>query len=62
MSRTTPDQIIAHADLIRAVDRLLSEAEAVRRKRHALDRLLSEGEKKPSRPRRRREEADAASR
>jgi hypothetical protein len=40
MSRTTPDQIVAHADLLRAVDRLLAQAEAVRAKREALDRLL----------------------
>jgi hypothetical protein len=43
MSRATPDQIIAHVDLLRAVDRLLSESEAVRRKRDTLDQILSIG-------------------
>jgi hypothetical protein len=42
MSRATPDQIVAHVDLLRAVDRLLSAAEAVRARREALDRLLAE--------------------
>jgi hypothetical protein len=41
MSRTTPDQIIAHVDLLRAVDRLLTDAQIVREKREVLDRLLS---------------------
>jgi hypothetical protein len=40
MSRATPDQIIAHVDLLRAVDRLLTQAEVVRQKRDALERLL----------------------
>jgi len=61
MSRATPDHIIAHVDLLRAIDRLLSEAETVRQKRYALNRLLSEREKKTTnRPRPRREEADAS--
>jgi hypothetical protein len=41
MSRATPDQIIAHVDLLRAVDRLLTQADVVRNKREALERLLS---------------------
>jgi hypothetical protein len=40
MRRATTDQIIAHVDLLRAVDRLLTQAEIVRAKREALDRLL----------------------
>ena len=44
MSRATPDQIVAHVDLLRAVDRLLTAAEVVRHKREALDRLLSAGQ------------------
>jgi hypothetical protein len=40
MSRATPDRIIAHVDLLRAVDRLLVQAQTVREKREALDRLL----------------------
>jgi hypothetical protein len=40
MSRITPDQIIAHVDLLRAVDRLLAEARTLREKREALCRLL----------------------
>ena len=42
MSRTNPEQIIAHVDLLRAVDRLLAQADTVRAKREALDRLLPE--------------------
>jgi len=42
MSRTSPDQIIAHVDLLRSLDRLLRQAETVRRKREALDKLLSD--------------------
>jgi hypothetical protein len=42
MSRTTPDQIIAHVELLRAVDRLLAQAQIVREKRDTLDRLLAE--------------------
>lgn len=41
MSRTTPDQIIAHVDLLHAVDRLLFHAELVRQKRETLERMLS---------------------
>ncbi len=41
MSRNTPDQIIAHVDLLRAVDRLLEQAQVVRRKRETLERLLT---------------------
>jgi hypothetical protein len=41
MSRATPDQIVAHVDLLRSVDRLLAQADVVRRKRDDLDRLLS---------------------
>jgi hypothetical protein len=36
------DRIIAHVDLLRAVDRMLAEAEAVRTKRATLDRILSD--------------------
>jgi hypothetical protein len=42
MSNATPDQIIAHVDLLRAVDGLLTQAEIVRQKRETLDRLLSD--------------------
>lgn len=38
----TPDQIIAHVDLLRAIDRLLAQAQTVREKREALERLLSD--------------------
>jgi hypothetical protein len=41
MSRNTPDQIIAHVDLLRAVDRLLEQAQVVRQKRETLERLLT---------------------
>jgi hypothetical protein len=41
MSRNTPDQIIAHVDLLRAVDRLLEQARLVQRKREILERLLT---------------------
>ena len=34
--------IIAHADLLRSVDRLLSVADVLRQKRETLDRLLME--------------------
>jgi predicted membrane GTPase involved in stress response len=44
MSHTTPDHIIAHVDLLRAVDKLLKQADAVRDKREALERLLSSGQ------------------
>lgn len=42
MSRDTPDQIIAHVDLLRAVDRMLAQAEVVRTKREVLAQLLSD--------------------
>jgi hypothetical protein len=42
MSRPTPDQIIAHIDLLRAVDRLLTEADTVRAKRETLLRLAKQ--------------------
>ena len=41
MHHASPDQIIAHVDLLRAVDRLLKEAEEVRAKRDALTQLLA---------------------
>ena len=41
MSRATPDQILAHVQLLRSVDELLAQAEAVRESRNALDRALS---------------------
>lgn len=41
MSRNTPDQIIAHVDLLRAVDLLLEQAQVVRQKRETLERLLT---------------------
>jgi hypothetical protein len=41
MSRVNTDQIIAHVELLRAVDRLLSQADIVREKRRDLDKLLS---------------------
>jgi hypothetical protein len=41
MSRTNTDQIIAHVDLLRSIDRLLMEVETVRRKREVLEQLLS---------------------
>jgi hypothetical protein len=47
MSRANTDQIIAHVDLLRSLDRLLREAEAVRRKRAALDKLLASSAEKP---------------
>jgi hypothetical protein len=49
MSRATPDQIIAHADLLHAVDGLLTQADVVRKKRAMLDRLLTgEADESPS--------------
>jgi hypothetical protein len=42
MSRAKADQIIAHVDLLRAVDRLLAQAQIVREKHEALDRLPSD--------------------
>jgi len=40
MSKTTPDQVIAHVELLRAVDRLLTDADTVREKREAIHRLF----------------------
>jgi hypothetical protein len=37
------DQIIAHVDLLRAVDRLLQQAEEVREKRDALAESIQQG-------------------
>jgi hypothetical protein len=37
----TPDQIIAHIGLLRAVDRLLRDADEVRAKKESLERLIS---------------------
>jgi DNA-binding phage protein len=43
MSETAnPDHIIAHVALLRALDRLLSDAEDVRVKREALEKALVE--------------------
>jgi hypothetical protein len=42
MSRASTEQIIAHASLLRAIDRLLAEADQVRDKREALAKLLSQ--------------------
>ena len=42
MSRASTDPITAHVELLRAVDRLVAEAQVVRDKREALDRLLSD--------------------
>jgi hypothetical protein len=41
MGRHNPDPLVAHVDLLRAVDRLLEQAQVVREKRNALDRLLT---------------------
>jgi hypothetical protein len=40
------DSIIAHVDLLRAVDRLLSDAEEVRQKRAHLDELVNGKQRK----------------
>ena len=40
MTRETPDRIIAHVDLLRAVDQMLVQAQTVREKRDTLERLL----------------------
>lgn len=45
MRRATPDQIIAHAALLRAVDRLLEQANEVRERRDNLDRLFGDAER-----------------
>jgi hypothetical protein len=37
----TPDTVIAHVDLLRAVDRLLDQADRLREKRDALNRTLA---------------------
>jgi hypothetical protein len=50
MSSANPDQIVAHVDLLRAVDRLLTDAEVVRQKREVLDRLLSSEPTEGDRP------------
>jgi hypothetical protein len=62
MSRATPDPLIAHADLLHAVDKLLSAAETVREKRDVLDRLFSEEhhDKATDRPHKRGEAEDAS--
>ena len=39
-NRARPDRIIAHAELLRAVDRLLEHAAELRARRDALDRLF----------------------
>ena len=41
MPQATPDLVIAHVDLLLAVDRLLQQAQSVRAKREALGQLLS---------------------
>lgn len=41
-THTSTDRIQAHLDLLRAVDRLLAEAEVVRDRRVALDRLFAQ--------------------
>lgn len=41
MTQASTDQIIAHTALLRAVDRLLAQAEEVRRKREAFVRMAS---------------------
>jgi len=40
-TRSSPETILAHVELLRAVDGLLSQAEVVRSRRDALNRLLS---------------------
>ncbi len=42
MNRTQPEQVIAHVDLLRAVDRLLEDAETVRAKRLVLNNLVAD--------------------
>lgn len=41
MSKPNPNQILAHVELLRAVDRLLIEAETVRKKRDQLTQEIS---------------------
>jgi hypothetical protein len=41
-TRSSPETILAHVDLLRAVDELLTQADSVRAKRNALNRLFSE--------------------
>jgi hypothetical protein len=48
MSRIQPDGVIAHVELLRSVDRLLTAAEVVRQKRAALDRLLRDESPQPA--------------
>lgn len=55
MSRkpSNPDTVIAHVDLLRAVDDLIEEAERVREKRDALNRALAiNTDKQCSKPKR----------
>jgi hypothetical protein len=40
-TNANPDQIIAHVALLRAVDRLLTDADEVRERREELERLIS---------------------
>jgi hypothetical protein len=40
--RATPDQIIAHVDWLRAVDRLLEQADVVKKKREKMNQLLKD--------------------
>jgi hypothetical protein len=47
--RATPDQVIAHVDLLRAVDRLLAHADLVREKRETLDQLFNKPDEAPQR-------------
>ena len=42
MKQSTPDRVIAHVDLLRAVDKLLSQADQVREKREVLNRSVPE--------------------
>lgn len=55
MSRDNTDQIIAHVDFLRSIDRLLKEAESVRAKRQTLEQLLAEqAHRQPAPPRERK--------
>ena len=44
------DQIIAHIELLRSVDRLLTAADTLREKRVALDQLLRDNQPSPTSP------------
>lgn len=46
-SASSPDAIIAHAELLRAVDRLLVCADEVRTKRNALESVVNSLTEKP---------------